>query len=132
MFNQNISLRVVMRKILGLFFLLCFAAPAFAAGLAEQQKIVALLDAVSNSDITFISDGEEHTREYAREYFVEELINAMDVKTADDFISKIASNSNHTGKPYMIKLKNGTQVESAKWLHAKLKEIENIHRPDYK
>ena len=113
-----------MRKLLGLFIVLFFASTASAAELTEPQKISALLDAFATSDVTLVRNGEEHDGKYARKHFEEKLKQTKDVKTAEDFIAKVATDSSHTGKPYIVKLKDGTQLESAKWLHAKLKEIE--------
>ena len=114
-----------MRKLASFFILTVFAATAaMAAQLTEQQKITALLDAFAKSDVTFVRNGEEHDGKYASKHLEEKLKEAKDVKTADDFIVKVGTASSHSGKPYIVKLKDGTQVESAKWLQAKLKEIE--------
>ena len=49
------------------------------------------------------------------------------ITTAEDFINKVASVSRETGKPYIIRLKNGKEVESSEWFHDQLKVIENTN-----
>jgi hypothetical protein len=44
------------------------------------------------------------------------------VKTAKDFIEKIASKSSMSGKPYEIEFENGTRVETRVFLFKKLGE----------
>lgn len=116
---------VHMRKILSVLILLFFAVPAVAEEMTEPDKIDALLDTIENSDITLIRNGEEHDGKWAREHFEEKIKQVKDINTAEDFIIKVASTSRETGKPYIIKLKDGTQLESEKWLHDQLKEFEN-------
>ncbi len=115
-----------MRKIVGFFIVLICSFPAFAQEqLSESDKIAALLDAFSTSDITFIRNGEEHDGKYAREHLEAKLKETKDINTGEDFISKVASTSKETGKPYLIKLKDGTQIECAKWLRDYLKQVED-------
>lgn len=113
-----------MRKVLSLLVVLLFAFPVFAEEMSEPEKIEALLDTVENSGVTFIRDGEEHDGKWAREHLEDKMKEIKGANTAEDFITKIGSFSRATGKPYIIKLKDGTQMESAKWLHAQLKEFE--------
>ncbi len=114
-----------MRKFLGLLFILLFVSPAIAEDLTEQQKIEVLLDTLASSDITFVRNGEAHDGAYARQHLEEKLKETKDINTAEDFISKVASVSSHTGTPYLVKFKDGTTIEAGKWLHDQLKEIEN-------
>ena len=44
------------------------------------------------------------------------------VKTAKDFIEKIASKSSMSGKPYEIEFDNGTKIEAKAFLLKKLGE----------
>ncbi len=113
-----------MRTIFSLLFVLFLASPSFAASLTEQQKINALLDSLTTSGVTFIRNGEAHDGAAARKHLEDKLKDTKDVNTAEDFITKVASVSSHTGKPYLVKLKNGSEMESNTWLHQKLNEIE--------
>lgn len=112
-----------MRKIFSLLIVMFFAFPAFADGLTEPQKIDALLDTLSNSQVTFIRNGESMDTEAARQHLEDKLKTTKAVVTVEDFIAKVASQSSHTGKPYLIKLKNGKEVESATWFRERLKEL---------
>jgi hypothetical protein len=47
------------------------------------------------------------------------------VKTARDFIDKVASFSGTSGKPYLIRMKDGTEIKSRDFLLAMLQKIEN-------
>ena len=46
------------------------------------------------------------------------------VKTARDFIDKVASASGTSGKPYLIRFKDGHEIKSQEFLLAELKKIE--------
>lgn len=50
------------------------------------------------------------------------------VKTAEDFITLIASKSYMTGKPYMILFPDGKTVEAEKFLREKLKEFNSTNK----
>jgi len=113
-----------MLRLFSLMILVLFGSSAFAAQMTEQQKIAALLNAFDNPDITFVRNGEEHDGAWAKQHLEEKLKAAKpEVKTADEFIANIASTSSHTGKPYLIKMKDGTTVEAGKWLKQKLAEL---------
>ena len=46
------------------------------------------------------------------------------VKTARDFIDRIGNVSGTSGKPYLIRLENGTEISSREFLLGELKKIE--------
>ena len=50
--------------------------------------------------------------------------NDAEVKTARDFIDKVASASGTSGKPYLIRFKDGREIKSQQFLLAELKKIE--------
>jgi hypothetical protein len=105
-----------MRK-LTLFILLTFmSSSVMASALTEKSKIDRMLNALVNFDVTFIRNGEEHDGAWAKAHLEEKLkaANNPDM-TAQEFITTIASTSSHTGKPYLIKTKDGETVEAAKW-----------------
>ncbi len=99
--------------------------------LSEMQKIEALLKIIKESGVTFIRNGSEHTAQRAFEHLSGKLKSAQsswfgpskDEWTAKMFIEELASKSSFSGKPYMIKLKDGKIISSATWLKDKLKEI---------
>jgi hypothetical protein len=51
--------------------------------------------------------------------------NDADVKTARDFIDKVASASGTSGKPYLIRFKDGRQTKSRDFLLAELRKLES-------
>ena len=116
-----------MKKIIALILISMLVPVAvFADSLPEQARIEFLLKTISEADVVFIRNGEEHTAGEAASHLRMKLQNAGGkIKTAEDFINNIASKSSLTMKPYYIKLKDGTQVEAGVWLREKLKGIED-------
>ena len=111
-------LRMFSIIILALFSSSVFAAPA---PMTEQQKIDALLNAFDTPDITFIRNGEEHDGAWAKQHLTEKMQKASPkVTTASAFISDVASTSSESGKPYIIKMKDGMTMASGQWLQQKL------------
>ena len=83
------------------------AQPAHAA-MTEQQKIDALLGKLETSNVTFIRNDKEMSGKDAKKHLEDKLKELHgQVKTVDDFITKVATQSRKTGKPYIIKLKDG-------------------------
>ena len=99
---------------------------AFAIKLTEEQKIGMLIDYIKNlKDVVFIRNGDEHTAEEAAEHLRSKRKKAgSKIKTAVEFIVHIASKSSMSGKPYMIKFKDGRIVTSQELLVEELKRIE--------
>jgi len=114
-----------MRYLIGLLMILFVSSNAFACEVSEKDKVKGLLDALTSSKITFIRNDEEHDGAYARKHLQDKLNNAKDIKTAEDFIDKIASKSSHSGKDYVIKLEDGSKIDAEKWFEEQLKIIEN-------
>ncbi len=113
-----------MLRLFSTLVVLLISSNAFAAPLTEQQKIDTLLKAFDTPGITFVRNGAEHDGAWAKKHLTDKLKSAKTkVTTADAFITDIASTSSHSGKPYLVKTKDGKTVESAVWLRAKLEEI---------
>ena len=120
-----------MLRIFSLLLFLLLGSNAFAAGMSEQEKITALLDAIGGADITFIRNDIEERDGPSAEQF---LINKMQrfeadtknppIKTAKDFIKYVATMTNTSKKAFIIKTKDGKKVESAKWFTSQLAVIE--------
>jgi hypothetical protein len=97
-----------------------------AGGLSERAKIDRLLDTVRTSGIVFIRNGSEYDAMKAAEHLQTKLDAAgSEVKTATDFIDKLATKSSMSGEPYTVRLKDGSEMLSRDWLVARLKEIES-------
>ena len=80
----------------------------WAGDITERDKIRYLLERVASSDIQFIRNGRAYDGPKARQW----LLYKMDhwvrrVETAEDFVTRVASSSQKTGKPYLVKLPEG-------------------------
>ena len=105
---------------------LLFAACAFAAPLTEQQKIDALIHGVETMPGTpFIRNGTAYDGKAAADHLRLKLRNSWgQIKTANDFITRIASGSSMSGQPYQIRMANGMTEDAEVYFRAELKRIE--------
>jgi hypothetical protein len=111
-------------RLLILIFLLIPIFSDYSFAMSENEKIQYLLHEIEVSGFTFIRNGSEYSSKKARIHLENKLKRAgRHVKTAEDFISKIAARSSFSGRPYSIRMKNGMLVKSEKWLKAKLREL---------
>jgi uncharacterized protein DUF5329 len=101
-------------------------APTSAPQLSEEQKIQRLIDAVEHArGITFIRNGEQHDSAAAAQHLRRKYQSAGKKQmTARQFIDELASRSSTSGEEYRIKLLDGREVSSQKWLSQQLEEIE--------
>ena len=102
-----------------------FAHAAFASA-GETQKIEALIRDVRNlKDATFIRNGSAYNSKSAAIFLRRKWqANQPEVRTARDFIDKVASFSGTSGKAYLIRFKDGTEIHSRDFLMARLKTLE--------
>ena len=91
----------------------------------EKQKIEKLISAVESlKDAKFVRNGSEYDGKAAADHLRRKWkVVEKDVKTARDFI-RLAGSKAQSGKPYLIRFKDGTEVETAKYLGQRLEEIE--------
>ena len=101
-----------------------FAAQALAA--SEKQKVEALIKRISElQDAEFIRNGSSYSASNAATFLRRKWrANNSGVKTARDFIEKVASFSGTSGKPYLIRFKDGRDTKSRDFLLSALGEIE--------
>jgi hypothetical protein len=110
---------------------LAMTLPTVAAGqtapAAERQKIESLIKQVGElKDAKFVRNGSTHDVSTAMRFLRGKWeANDADVKTAKDFIDKVASRSGTSGKPYLIRFKDGRETESRDFLLAKLRKLES-------
>jgi cation diffusion facilitator CzcD-associated flavoprotein CzcO len=110
---------------------LTITLPTFVAGqtapAAERQKIESLIKQVGElKDAKFIRNGATHDVSTAVRFLRGKWeANDADVKTARDFIDKVASASGTSGKPYLIRFKGGRQTKSRDFLLAELRKLES-------
>jgi Family of unknown function (DUF5329) len=99
------------------------AQPAPAA---EKQKIEALINSVADAkDLQFVRNGKTYDATTAAKFLRGKLAaNAAEVKTARGFIDKVASFSGTSGKPYLIRKSDGSEIKSKDYLLAELRKLE--------
>ena len=111
--------------------LIFLVAPSFLQSqhlpATEKQKIEALIKQVGDlKDAKFVRNGTVYEPATAVRFLRGKWdANASDVKTARDFIDKVATMSGTSGKPYLIRFKDGKEIPSREFLLAELKKIES-------
>lgn len=111
------------------FLLLGLSIPSFVRAqtlpMDEKQKIETLIKQVAAlKDARFFRNGASYNANTAVTFLqVKWEANAANVKTAYDFIDKIASISG-IGKPYMIRFKDGREMLGRDFLLAELKKLD--------
>jgi len=93
---------------------------------AERQKIEALIRYVGGlKDAQFVRNGSSYEVSTAVRFLRGKWeANDAQVKTARDFIDKVASFSGTSGKPYLIRFKDGKEIPSREFLAAELRKME--------
>ena len=123
------SLRIVLTA---LVVSIAVASPQFASAdeaastaEVEQKAIEALIESVARlTDATFVRNGETYSAPSAARFLREKWgARRSEVRTAEDFIDRVASVSSTTGKPYLIRFADGRDVPSAAYLRAELAEL---------
>ncbi len=94
--------------------------------LTGKQKIEALIKHVEGlKDAKFVRNGVAYDAESAGKFLrAKWAANESAIKTAKDFIEKIASVSSTTGMPYLIRPKDGKEIKSGEYLLAELKKLQ--------
>jgi hypothetical protein len=94
--------------------------------LTDQAKIELLIHSVANlKGATFIRNGVEYTAAEAADHLRDKLRAAGgQITTVPQFIDAIATESYASGKPYLIRMPDGTTVYAGKFLFDRLDEIE--------
>lgn len=93
---------------------------------AERQKIESLIKQVGDlKDAKFIRNGSTYEVSSAVRFLRGKWdANGAEVKSARDFIDKVASASSTSGKSYLIRFKDGREIESREFLLAELQKLE--------
>jgi Family of unknown function (DUF5329) len=102
------------------------SAGAQTAPIAERQKIEALIKSIADAkDLQFVRNGKVHDAVIAAKFLRGKwAANDAEVKTARDFIDKVASFSGTSGEPYLIRRSDGTEIKSKDYLLAELRKLE--------
>jgi hypothetical protein len=93
---------------------------------SEKQKIETLIKQVANlKDAQFVRNGSAYNAGSAAVFLRRKWeANASEVKTARDFIDKVASFSGTSGKPYLIRFKDGGKIKSRDFLLTELEKLD--------
>jgi Family of unknown function (DUF5329) len=99
---------------------------AQTAPAAERQKIEALIKSIADAkDLQFVRNGKAYDATIAVKFLRGKLAaNDAEVKTARGFIDKVASFSGTSGKPYLIRRSDGSEIKSKDYLLAELRKLE--------
>jgi hypothetical protein len=112
-----------------LLLLLALVIPLHAQtkALTEKAKIEALIAHIEAlKDASFVRNGSDANAKTAAKFLRGKWqANDKDIKTAADFIAKAASVSSTTGKPYLIRFKDGTETRCGDYLSTHLKKLES-------
>jgi hypothetical protein len=106
---------------------LVFLACADPLPVTEKQRIEALISHVAESkDVKFVRNGTTYSADSAARFLrLKWQANESEVKTARDFIDKVASMSGTSGKPYFIRFSDGSEMKSKDFLLAELRKLEH-------
>ena len=111
--------------------LILLSISQFSDAATPEQEINHLIDFVAKSDAVFIRNGIEHSSQDAAEHLAMKYRKAPRyAKTAEKFIENLASKSSWSGKPYKVRLSNGSLLNAKDWLSNELKEYrrnQHIH-----
>jgi hypothetical protein len=100
---------------------------AQSAPAAEKQKIEALIKQLGDlKDARVVRNGSAYEPATAARFLRSKWqANDTEVKTARDFVDKVASSSGTSGKPYLIRFKDGRELKSRDFLISELNKIES-------
>jgi alpha-tubulin suppressor-like RCC1 family protein len=94
--------------------------------LSENEKIENLILSLRDiNDAKFIRNGQEHTAEQAITHLRNKWeLKQTEIKTAQDFISIVGSKSSTTGKDYIIRFSDESEITSNQWFQNQLQTVE--------
>ena len=94
---------------------------------AEQQKIEALIKHIGDlKDAKFVRNGSTYETATAVRFLRGKWnANKAGVNSARDFIDNVATKSETSGKPYLLRFSDGKEIHSREFLLAELEKIEN-------
>lgn len=116
-----------LRLLATLVLLLAASIPAAVADAPadETKKIEALIAHVEGlADAKFVRNGIEYDAKTAGAFLRGKWdARKAKIKTAQDFIEQVATKSSTSGKPYLIRTKDGTEYKSGDYLAKQLQML---------
>lgn len=90
---------------------------------ARIEALIAHLETLAGA--VFIRNGSEYDSKTAAKFLRGKWqANGKEIKSAADFIAKAATGSSTSGKPYLIRLKDGSEMPCAGYLSRQLSKLE--------
>ena len=116
-------------RLLWVVLLLFLTTPAWSQPAAksdpEKEKIESLIHHLETlKETSFIRNGSTYDAKTAAKFLRTKWERDKTVKTAADFIQKCATISSTSGKPYLIRFKDGKEVKCGDYLTEQLKKLE--------
>lgn len=112
----------------------CGSAWGFDLPSAEKKKIEILIGGVEQmTDAVFLRNGKSYSAPLAAEFLRRKWKSRREeIRSAADFIDKVASFSSTTGKPYSIRWNDGRERLSAEYFKSQLFQLEgrSVKRSD--
>ena len=101
------------------------AAPAPPLARAERVKIEALIATVEKlPDAVFVRNGKAYKGSTAAKFLRGKWDDrAAEIRTAEEFIAKVATRSSTTGRAYLVRYKDGREIETAAFFRAELAKL---------
>ncbi|HYE71234.1 MAG TPA: DUF5329 family protein [Aquabacterium sp.] len=98
------------------------AAPS-PAELARIERLLVMIG--SRRDMRLLRNGTEHDSDTAVSFLRGKLKHyGSDIKTAEEFIDRLASRSSTTGKLYLVRLADGRQIPAGDFLRIELARLD--------
>jgi hypothetical protein len=98
------------------------AAPS-AAEMARIERLLTMI--ASRRDMRLVRNGTEHDTDTAVSFLRGKLKSyGSDIKTAEEFIDRIASKSSTTGRLYWVKLPDGREIPAGDFLRIELVRLD--------
>ena len=123
LFLQRCQEHKIMKRLILTLLLLPSLAFASEPSPAARQEIVHLIDYLKSSGCQFNRNGNWYSSSEAVDHLSQKyqyLLKKGLVSSAEDFISRAASESSMSGKPYQVKCGSGAPVQSGAWLKSEL------------
>lgn len=104
-----------------LLLIALFAGQTTAFAQSPEVEIDYLLTAIGSSDCTFIRNDTRHTAADAEDHLrMKYRKTKRYIDSAEEFITRLASESSWTGRPYAIECPDSGLQSSGDWLAARL------------
>ncbi len=91
---------------------------------AERKKVERLIDIIQESDVIFIRNDKEYTPQAMAKHIRKKYNHAREeIRTVGDFIGKVAARSWVSGRDYIVRLPDGSEIKAKKWLGEQLAQL---------